>query len=84
MTMRTLEMAIVREAREVTNTPKLRLKDLQEWANVEEHVRSRTRDGETFVALPQLGLWAAFTNVNPEYKSPEPPKPAKKKKAKKK
>jgi hypothetical protein len=56
MSLRDIEMAIVREAREVLLNEKLRLKDLMEWRSAE----FTPKEGETYVFLPSLHIWASF------------------------
>lgn len=54
MMRRTLEIAILIEARAVLNRPTLRAKDLQEWNTCFQ------ADKEIMVHLPRLGVYASF------------------------
>ena len=52
MSMKTLEKAILSEARIVTKRPKLRMKDIMEWStsNIKPH------EGEQLYHLPNMGV----------------------------
>lgn len=52
MGMRQLEAAILREARQFLNAPKLRQKDIVEWSNG----LTVTQEGETMFCLPGLKI----------------------------
>ena len=55
MTMRDLELAVLAEARTVTQNPKLRLKDILEWTTGEID----PRDDEQIYQLPTLKVQIA-------------------------
>jgi len=56
MSLRQLEMSLVKEAREFLNAPKIRLKDLAEWRTSE--ITTKNAD-ETIVKLPS-GYWVSI------------------------
>lgn len=54
MSMKTLEAAILKEAKEVTGNSKLRHKDIMKWlTGKHEHL---AEEGEEFYYLPELGV----------------------------
>lgn len=59
MSMRTLETAILNEARVVTGRKRLRLKDIMEWttSDIEPH------EGEKIYRLPEIGVNIAVSDV---------------------
>ena len=52
MSMRTLEAAILVEARVVTGNKRLRQKDIMEWSSG----KIEAQEGETLYKLPKLGV----------------------------
>lgn len=58
MSVTSLELEIIAEARYVTDRPKLRAKDLLAWRTTEMTGVDGPRDGEIQVHLPSLGIWA--------------------------
>ena len=52
MSMRTLETAILAEAKKVTGNKKLQMKDIMEWRTSEV----KAQEGETLYRLPELGV----------------------------
>ena len=69
MSMKTLEAAILAEAREVLKNRKLRQKDIAEWSTgeIEAH------DGEVVVHLIHIGAYAAVKTEHDKRPKPEPP-----------
>ena len=57
MSLRTLEKAIVEEAKLVTKNNKLKLKHLMEWCTTNV---IKKHEGETIYYLPELQIYAAF------------------------
>lgn len=59
MSMRTLEAAILLEARKVTGRKKLRKKDILEWTTG----TVKSREGESIFYLPDMGVEIAVQNT---------------------
>ena len=59
MSFKTLETAVLAEARTVLKRPKLRHKDILEWSTSEASVRRGAQPGEKVTHLPHLNVWIA-------------------------
>lgn len=52
MSMRSLEKAVLEEAKEITGNKNLKMKDIMEWSTGE----IKAQNGETLYRLPDLGV----------------------------
>ena len=68
MSMPSVEREILREAKQVFNNPKLRMKDIMEWSTSEEAVKKNLQDGEVIAELPEIGVWACISEGNDKRK----------------
>lgn len=59
MSFKTLETAILAEARTVLKKPKLRHKDILEWSTSEHGVRKNLEPGDIATHLPHMNVWIA-------------------------
>lgn len=53
------DRAVLAEAKQVTGNSRLRHMDIREWSSSEKVVRDNLEEGETYYALPILGLHIA-------------------------
>lgn len=59
MTMKTLERAILANAKVVLKNPKLVMIDIMEWSTSEKQVRQNLADDEVAIRIPDPGVWIA-------------------------
>ena len=60
MSFSSLESDILREVREISHRPRLRIKDLLEWSTAETVVRHNLREGEEMFYCPLSRVWVAI------------------------
>jgi hypothetical protein len=56
MSLASLEKAILKELKEITNNKKLTKNSIMEWSTSE----IKPEDGETLIQLPELKVWVCY------------------------
>jgi len=60
MSLKTLEIVILAQARFITSNPRLKMADILEWSTSESNIRENLMTGEIAIFLPDPSVWIAI------------------------